>query len=304
MIFQVIGPSSFYLAFVFLMQSATASDTSDPFGGYGDDVLSVCSSLYIATLGITVVCALGNKPAASRWWYMFVVVVFAALFCIEFYCAGYTIWLAVPKTVAGWQDVDALMSNSVFVDIVISLGATYGLYLVGSILYLEPWHMLTSFIQYMLFLPAFANVLPIYSFSNLHDLAWGTKGDTSVKNLGGAKKAGDGKDEVEVKIPTAPEDVDALWLEMKKDVGTPYVEKHVKRDVHTKQADHYANVRTNTLLCYLGLNMVLVIFFTSSYWTNLTAAKASAGSTNSNLYMVVICKSCPVPSSESQSRRC
>ena len=125
----------------------------------------------------------------------------------------------------------------VFVDIVISLGATYGLYLIGSILYLEPWHMLTSFIQYLLLLPAFANVLPIYSFANLHDLAWGTKGDTSVKNLGGAKTTGE-KGEVEVKIPTAPEDVDALWLEMKRDVGTPIVEKKVKRDVHAKQADH------------------------------------------------------------------
>lgn len=113
MIFQVIGPSSFYLAFVFLMQSATASATNDPFGGYGDDVLSVCSSLYIATLGVTVICALGNKPAASKYWYLFTVVVFAALFCVEFYCAGYTIWLAVPHSVAGWQDVDALMANSV-----------------------------------------------------------------------------------------------------------------------------------------------------------------------------------------------
>lgn len=162
-----------------------------------------------------------------------------------------------------------MLPSQVFVDIVISLGATYGLYLIGSILYLEPWHMLTSFskhdplahlialqpidiasptslltkhvplcaVQYMLFLPAFANVLPIYSFANLHDLAWGTKGDTSVKNLGGAKQGAE-KGEVEVAIPTAPEDVDALWLEMKKDVGTPFVAKHVKRDVHTKQADH------------------------------------------------------------------
>ena len=102
--------------------------------------------------------------------------------------------------------------------------------------------MLTSFVQYMLFLPAFVNVLTIYSFSNLHDLAWGTKGDTSVKNLGGAKKGAE-KDEVEVKIPTAPEDVDQLWLEMKKDVATPFVEKHVKRNAHDKQADHYANIR-------------------------------------------------------------
>ena len=113
MLFQVLGPSSFYLAFVFLMESATASDASDPFGGYGDDVLSVCSSLYIATLGVTVICALGNKPAASKWWYTLVIAIFAALFAIEFYCAIWTVYLAVPHTVAGWKDVSALMDNSV-----------------------------------------------------------------------------------------------------------------------------------------------------------------------------------------------
>lgn len=96
----------------------------------------------------------------------------------------------------------------------------------------------------MFFLPSYVSVLSIYSIANLHDLAWGTKGSTSVKDLGGAKakKNEAGKQTVEVNIPTVPDDVDALWLHMRKEMGTPYVPVHQKRDQNTKQADHYANM--------------------------------------------------------------
>lgn len=75
-----------------------------------------------------------------------------------------------------------------------------------------------------------------------------------MKDLGGAskKKGDDGKETVEVKIPTAADDVDALWLHMRKEVGTPEVKVHQKRDPDAKKADHYANQRTNMLLFYLG----------------------------------------------------
>lgn len=39
-------------------------------------------------------------------------------------------------------------------DLVISISATYGLYFIGSLMHFEPWHMITSFIQYMFFLPS------------------------------------------------------------------------------------------------------------------------------------------------------
>jgi hypothetical protein len=76
--------------------------------------------------------------------------------------------------------------------------ATYGLYLISSILFLDPWHMLTSFIQYLLLLPSYVNILLIYAFCNLHDVSWGTKGDNgSSKDLGQAKKVEkDGKEMV------------------------------------------------------------------------------------------------------------
>ncbi|KAM0788848.1 hypothetical protein ACM66B_002933 [Microbotryomycetes sp. NB124-2] len=275
-IFAMVGLSSFYLAFFFICQSATADPEHDPFGGQGAKVISVCNSVFTCTLGVTVICALGNSPRASRWWYAAVMTCFAALFAIALYCTGWTIYLAVPHTLEGWKDIGALLKQSGFRDIVISIGATYGMYLLASVIHLDPWHLLTCFIQYMFLMPTYICVLPIYAFSNLHDLAWGTKGSTTAKDLGSAKKTSEnGKDLLEVTLPTAPEDVNQLWLNMQKEISTPFVAKHQKRSFDVKQADHFANVRTNTLLVYLGLNMALVVFFTSDVWTTFLAARSS-----------------------------
>lgn len=106
----------------------------------------------------------------------------------------------------------------------------------------------------MFLLPSYVSVLTIYSIANLQDLAWGTKGSTGTKDLGGAKskKGTDGKDTVELELPDEPEDVDNLWLHLRKDLGTKEVVVHQKRDVDQKKADQFANQRTNWLLAYLG----------------------------------------------------
>lgn len=142
----------------------------------------------------------------------------------------------------------------------------------------------------MLFLPSFMIVLTIYAFANLHDLAWGTKGDTTVKDLGGTKKTktADGKEVLEVAVPTKDEDIDELWQHMRQDIATPQIKKKTKRSADQKQADHFANIvrlplrsprgrfvnpyhlsqRTNTLLFYLGANLCLAIVFSSTkLWT-------------------------------------
>ncbi|GAA5985410.1 hypothetical protein JCM11641_000148 [Rhodosporidiobolus odoratus] len=285
--FSFIGLSSFYLAFFFLCSSATDDPANDPFGGAGEDVISIANSIYIATLGITIVCALGNKPSGSRIWYILVMLIFAILFCIALYCTAWTVYLAVPHTAAGWEDIDALINDSAFRDLVIALASTYVLYIVSSILHGDPWHMFTCFIQYMLFMPSYISVLTIYSFANLHDLAWGTKGDTTVKDLGSAKKSktADGKEVLEVSLPTKEDDVDELWIHMKKEMATPPPKVEQKRSADQKQQDHYANIRTNTLICYLGMNMGIVVFFTSTVWTNFVFSRTNS---NTNYYTVAI----------------
>src|SRR3954470_22318310 len=59
-----------------------------------------------------------------------------------------------------------------FRDVIISLAATYGLYVISSLMYLDPWHMFTSFLQYMLLLPSYINILNIYAFCNIHDVRY------------------------------------------------------------------------------------------------------------------------------------
>ncbi|GAA5840244.1 hypothetical protein JCM5353_007839 [Sporobolomyces roseus] len=274
--FSFVGLSSFYLAFFFLCNSATANPDTDPFGGYGQDVISVANGLFISTIGVTIVCALGNKPSGSRWWYIFVIVIFAALFVIAAYCTVWTVYLQL-KAIDDWSNIGDLLGQGGFRDIVIALAATYGLYILSSILYFDPWHLVTSFLQYLLLVPSFIIVLTIYSFANTHDLAWGTKGDTTVKDLGKASKTknADGKEVLEVSLPTRPEDIDELWSGMRQELATPHVQEKSKRSADTKQADHYATVRTNTLLFYLGTNMALVVFFTSKIWTNFLSARSS-----------------------------
>lgn len=69
--------------------------------------------------------------------------------------------------------------------------------------------MLTCFVQYMLFLPSFVNILNVYAFCNLHDVSWGTKGDNAAATLSSviSKQDKDGKQMVEVEVPTDREDI-------------------------------------------------------------------------------------------------
>ncbi|OBZ78918.1 Chitin synthase 2 [Grifola frondosa] len=214
LLFTWTSLANFYLAFFFLVSSATANSNSDAFNflaqGAGQAVFEVFLKLYVALLFIITVCSLGNRPQGSKWTYVICIILFGICNIITLWCAGYTVYMAVPHTVAGWKDFPNLVrTNSTFRDIVISLAATYGLYFFGSFIHLEPWHMFTSFLQYMFLLPSYVNILMMYAMCNLHDVTWGTKGDNgSAKDLGGAKKVKDsnGKEVMEVELPTARED--------------------------------------------------------------------------------------------------
>ncbi|KAG8819696.1 Chitin synthase, class 2, partial [Serendipita sp. 401] len=198
--------ANFYLAFYFLVQSATASnDGAFSFmgvDGAGLIIFDVFLKLYIALLFVVTVCSLGNRPQGSN-----------------------------------------------------------------SFLHFEPWHMFTSFLQYMFLLPSYVNILMMYAMCNLHDVSWGTKGDNgSAKDLGGAKKVAnkDGEDMYEVELPTAREDVDSVWAASRNALRNKPKEEKQHRDAATKQADHDRNSRTNTVLAWVGTNMILILLFTSA----------------------------------------
>jgi chitin synthase len=103
---------------------------------------------------------------------------------------------------------------------------------------------------------------------NLHDVTWGTKGDNgAAKDLGSAKKikVADGKEVLEVEIPTQREDVDSMWAASRASLRHPLREEKQHRDAETKQADHDRNSRTNVVLAWVGTNMLMIVFFTVGF---------------------------------------
>ncbi|KAF8167433.1 glycosyltransferase family 2 protein [Crassisporium funariophilum] len=272
LVFTWTSLANFYLAFFFLVSSATKDSENDAFNflsqGAGKSVFEIFLNLYIGLLFVVLVCSLGNRPQGSKWIYTISMFLFGLCNIITTWCAAYTVYLAVPHDLAGWKNIiELIKTNKTMQEIVIALLATYGMYFISSFMHFEPWHMFTSFLQYMFLLPSYVNILMMYAMCNLHDVTWGTKGDNgAAKDLGGAKKVKgtDGKEFMEVEIPTAREDVDQLWAASRASLKNKPPEEKEHRDSETKQADHDRNSRTNVVLAWVGSNMLMIIVFTST----------------------------------------
>lgn len=203
---------------------------------------------------------MGNRPAGSKIGYTSSMVGFALI-------TIYMLFAAIFLAVKGIEDVQAegeitasaVFGNKIFRNIVISLLATYGLYIISSLMALEPWHMITSFFQYLLIAPSYINVLNVYAFCNVHDVSWGTKGSDKVSDdLGAVKSSADNKDEVTVDLPIEQKDINAVYAAELQILGNkaPKEVRVVSDD--QKQEDYYKNVRTNVLLVWTMTNGALV----------------------------------------------
>jgi chitin synthase len=156
-------------------------------------------------------------------------------------------------------------------------------YAFGSILAFDPWHMLTSFAQYLLLSPTYVNILNMYvyrlHFMSLTDrtpdtlsptstmrvfflaslllitqlfpqISWGTKQDTAVETDLGAVIQ-DSHAEVDVEMLTEPADVNGIYEEALfnlKNRKPPLVKGNGILSIAEKEQnakDYYANVRTN-----------------------------------------------------------
>ncbi|KXN88901.1 Chitin synthase 2 [Leucoagaricus sp. SymC.cos] len=279
LVFTWTSLANYYLAFFFLVSSATADVKTDAFKflskGAGKAVFEIFLNLYICILFVVLVCSLGNRPQGSKWAYTISMFLFGLCNIIATWCAAYTVYLAVPHDVAGWKNFpDLIQHNHTFQQIFVAVLATYGLYFISSFMHFEPWHMFTSFAQYMFLLPSYVNILMMYAMCNLHDVTWGTKGDNgAAKDLGGAKKVKgeDGKEVMEVELPTAKEDVERLWAASRSALKVKPSKEKEHRDAATKQTDHDRNSRTNVVLAWVGSNMLLIIVFTSQVFQEWVA---------------------------------
>lgn len=193
------------------------------------------------------------------------------------------------------------IDSVIFSRMIVSLLSTYGVFVVSSLLALDPLHLVTCFLQYLLFTPsksrlpqhshlAYINVLNIYAYSNLHDLSWGTKGsDTVETDLGAVNGVGNN---VEVALVSAQTDIDSAYqdaldnIRIKRARVDPDEMPYKPEAKEQKQKDVYANFRTNLLLLWSLSNALLVAVVLAG--ANASSTFQGSGNNRTGIYMLVI----------------
>ena len=207
----------------------------------------------------------------SRWTYITSFVVFGV---VQAYLILLSMYLVV-RALTGHQEEEidtqdgankffqSFFSSKSSGIILIALAATFGLYFVASFMYLDPWHMFTSFPQYLLTMSSYVNILNVYAFSNWHDVSWGTKGSDKADVLPSAQttKTGDGKAAV-IEEPDKPQaDIDSQFEITVRRALTPYVEPKVVEKKSLE--DSYKSFRTKLVTAWIFSNALLAVVITS-----------------------------------------
>jgi chitin synthase len=148
-----------------------------------------------------------------------------------------------------------LFTNTIFSTLVVSMSSTYVLWFVVSFLFFDPWHMFTSFLQYLLMTPTYINILNVYAFCNTHDITWGTKGDTKPEKLGGVSVGSDGK--IKVDLPTEEADLNTQYEKELNEFARAWVPPKKVPSDDDKQEDYYKGFRSIVVLAWMFTNLAL-----------------------------------------------
>lgn len=122
-------------------------------------------------------------------------------------------------------------------------------------MFLDPWHMATSFLQYLLLTPTYINILNVYAFCNTHDITWGTKGDDKPEKLPTANLKPGGK--VDVAIPTDDADLNSQYEAEIREFSTKYQKPKKVVSAEQKHEDYYKGFRSAVVLAWMFCNLAL-----------------------------------------------
>ncbi|KAH0543153.1 hypothetical protein FGG08_002498 [Glutinoglossum americanum] len=256
--------------------------TPFPFGSATPIINTILKYLYLTFLILQFILALGNRPKGSKYTYISSFVVFSV---IQVYVEVLSLYLVIQALSGKSQLFDHssagaflksfFSSNSAGI-IIIALISTFGLWFVASFMYLDPWHMFTSFPAYLCLMSSYVNILNVYAFSNWHDVSWGTKGSDKAEALPSAQttKEDGGKAKV-IEEPDRPmADIDSQFEATVKRALVPYVAP--KENEKKTLEDSYKSFRTRLVAVWIFSNALLVVVITSDNFDKFGFSSASS----------------------------
>ncbi|KAJ3147373.1 Chitin synthase, class 2 [Geranomyces variabilis] len=256
LIFAWIGPSQFAVVFFFLFSS--------------DQLINIVPKavslpfffLFPAVLCVLFVASLGNRPQASKGIYQASMVLFGLIGIAMMALLGYKI----SQLFTDHKGLGSVFEIGSGMSYIFSIGVTLGAYVVGAFLQGDAWHLVNgSLFMYMVCLPSYINVLQIYSFCNLHDVTWGTKGDNGGAELPKVAlihSATGTHADVHV---AERKDLEETWRQGISEIKRIHEMPQVKVvDRRLAVEDSYKAFRTNLLLAWLTTNLAVFAVVTQS----------------------------------------
>ncbi|KAF2690115.1 glycosyltransferase family 2 protein [Lentithecium fluviatile CBS 122367] len=151
-----------------------------PFGKATPVVNAVIQVVYLAMILFQFILALGSRPKNHVVGYTLSFVIFGF---IQVYMIMNLIYLTkrlVDFRVENDNGNNYTYINEYYADlgpvtIMVAGLSIFGVYFAVGILALDPWHLITSYAQFLFVSSSYVNILNIFAFSNVHDVSWGPK---------------------------------------------------------------------------------------------------------------------------------
>lgn len=239
----------------------------DPFGaGWGGRIFVLLRFVCILLICTQFILCMGNRPQGAKRMFMSSMVLYAIIMAYTTICSCYIVIKSFSGGV-GNQKTEIKLGDNIFTNLIVSTGSTIGVYFVMSFLYLDPWHMFTSSLQYFMMLPSYICTLQVYAFCNTHDVSWGTKGDNVVSvDLGAAVATKNGA--VELEMPSEQLDIDSGYDEALRNLRDRLEVEKVPITEEQIKEDYYRAVRTYVVVVWMIANAVLAMIITEVYQIN------------------------------------
>ena len=191
--------------------------------------------------------------------FMASMIIYSVIMAYTTFCALYIVIIQVKDPQTSMQ-----LGNNIFTHLILSTASTVGLYFLMSFLYLDPWHMFTSSLQYFALLPSYICTLQVYAFCNTHDITWGTKGDNVIHtDLGAA--VGHKGNTVELEMPSEQLDIDSGYDEALRNLRDRLEAPREGLSESQQQEDYYRAVRTYMVVVWLVTNAIVAMAISEAY---------------------------------------
>ncbi|KAF4437730.1 Chitin synthase 2 [Fusarium acutatum] len=249
LMFTFFSLANFYLTFYFVAGGLTDPKV-DPFGhNIATVIFHILRYACVLLISTQFILSLGNRPQGSKKLYLISMIIYSI---IMVYTTFATFYIIIHQLTS--KDKIQIGDN-VFTNMIVSILSTIGMYFIMSIMYLDPWHMITSSAQYFILLPSYICTLQVYAFCNTHDVTWGTKGDNVMKtDLGGAVGKGE---TVELEMPSEQLDIDSGYDEALRNLRDRLEVPESPPSESQLQEDYYKSVRTYLVLTWMIGNGIL-----------------------------------------------